>query len=288
MNKCPYCAELIQDEAIICRFCDHVLDQKKFDEVSALPQKRKDESNSKVPQAQEQNKTHEGADKASRKTLCSINIDWDEFGNLSHTIHRHVPMDDYQAADGLALGVVLLTGSQLGILLPRFGLRVCDRILKFIEGEKLSPQPIQYPISSARIDLHMTPFPQKKTVTVVCTFHPKIKHGGTMDPEEAVCRLLGNLPPYATNHLIDELAGYLRLGLLSAVGYYLQTGLRSGISKGIFSKGKFEQHKVQFTMLAFNDLVYPHWRGGLSLKKTVFEEMLNSARSNYNSLVKMF
>jgi len=214
--------------------------------------------------------------------LASINLSWDEFGAVSHNLHSNVTANEYQKSDALALSVVLLTGSQLGILRPRYGLQVCDRILRFLEGLPLNPKQIQYPLSGARIDLH------QKHETVVCTFHPKYVAAGTMEPEEAVARLLGNLPLHLSGIEMGEIVRFFKAGLQIVVSCYLSEGLPGGISRGIFSRRRFKQQNVQFVMLSFNELIYPYWSRGLNIPKVKFEERLTEARANYRKLVSEF
>ena len=216
------------------------------------------------------------------KLLASVGIEWDEFGTISHTIDSEVPANDYQRADALALAVVLLTGSQLGILTPTYGLQVCDRILRHLDGLPLNPEPIQYPLSGARIEL------VQKGTTIVCLFHPTILGGGTMEPEEAVARLLGNLPLYLHRTLSGELAQFYKAGLLIVVNFYLTQALPKGTSRGLFSSGEFAQQPVQFAMLAFNETIYPHWRRGLGISESIFSDKLREARNHYKKLIPRF
>jgi len=216
------------------------------------------------------------------KVLVSVDLKWDEFGNVSHTLDAKVPANEYQKSDVVALSVVLLTGSQLGILPPSYALQVCDRILRHLDGLPLNPEPIQYPLSGARIEL------VQKDGTIVCLFHPSFLGGGTMEPEEAVSRLLGNLPLHLAQILTGELACFYRAGLLIVVNYYLTQGLPKGISRGIFSRGNFNQQKVQFAMLGFNETIYPHWKGGLNMPSSIFSERLEEARSQYKKMMAEF
>ncbi|MCH8338910.1 MAG: hypothetical protein IH858_08745 [Chloroflexi bacterium] len=109
-----------------------------------------------------------------------------------------------------------------------------------------------------------------------------------MEPEEAVARLLGNLPLYLASELSGELARFLKAGLLIVTNYYLTQGLAKGISRRIFSRGKFNQQRVQFAMLAFNETIYPHWKGGLNIPATTFSEKLEEARTHYKKMVAEF
>jgi hypothetical protein len=218
----------------------------------------------------------------SLPTLASINLEWDEVGSVSHKLHSNIPANDYQEFDALALSVVLLTGSQLGILPPAYGLQVIDRILKYLDGLPLNPEPIQYPLSSARIDLH------EKGKTMVCAFHPNFLGGGTMQPEESVSRLLGNLPVHLDKVLQGELNRFFKTGLLIVSIYYLSEALPKGQSRGLFSSGRFNQQKVQMAMLAFNETVYPHWSGGLNLPQPIFTQELVKAKSIYKKHVSKF
>jgi len=219
------------------------------------------------------------------KVIASVNLQWNEFGYISHSMQFNVSANDYQKSDGELLSVVLLTGNQLGILPPRYGLHVCDRIICFLDNQALNPEPIQYPLSKARIDLIV------KKKTILCTFDPTFISRGTMEPEKAVSHLLGNLPPYLAGRLnlarkLDvELDRFFRVGLLIVINYYLTEAFPKGISRGLFSRKGFNQVKVQFDMLAFVGDIYPHWSGGLNISERVFGEILEETRSQYKIML---
>lgn len=212
--------------------------------------------------------------------LGSIELSWDDRGNLSHCMHSNIPANDYQKADALALAAVLLTGSQLGILPPRYSLKVCDRILDFIEGKTRIPEPIECPLNGGRVEL------VQRRSTVVCKFHPIILKRGSMEIEEAVSRLLGNLPQYVSSQMIDDIGSFFRTGILIVVHYYLTQTLPIGISRGVFSKRRFKQHKAQYTMLDFNKTIYPHWQGGLNIPEEIFKENLEESRKYLTKMYK--
>lgn len=222
------------------------------------------------------------------KVIASVNLQWDECGIITHSMQFNISANDYQKSDGLLLSVVLLTGTQLGILPPRYGLHVCDRIFCFLDGQTLNPEPIQYPLSKARIDLI------EKKKTIVCTFEPTFIRRGTMEPEEAVSRLLGNLPPYLASRLNlasksdIELDRFFRVGLLSVINYYLTEAFPKGMTRGLFSRRDFKQVKVQFDMLAFVGSIYPHWSGGLIIPERLFGAKLEEARSQHNIMTGKF
>jgi len=218
------------------------------------------------------------------KDLASIKLQWDELGNISQSVEFYVPLNDYQKTDAQLLTVVLLISSQLGILSPPYGLHVCGRLIKFIDGISLNPEQIKYPLSKVQIDLI------QKNKTMVCTFDPTFIGRGTMEPEEAVSHLLGNLPSFYSirlnlaNKKEAQLGGYFKNGLLMDMNFYLSEALPRGFSLGLFSQTKFNQSKVQRTMLSFTESIFPHWYGGMYLPKKKYEEALEQSRSQYKKM----
>jgi len=219
------------------------------------------------------------------KDIASVNFEWDEFGLISHSMQLFVTANAYQKTNRLLLSVVLLTGNQLGILSPRYSAHSCERLFHFLDGLPLNPEPILYPLSKARITLI------QKNRTMVCTFDPTFIREGSMEPAEAVSRLLGNLPPYLagrldlSNRLDKELDRKFRLGLLSVVYYYLFEALPKGLSRGLFSRKRFKQTRVQFDMLGFVESIFPQWSGGLNFSTEVFIARLEEAKSQYKYIV---
>ena len=205
--------------------------------------------------------------------LGSIYFRWDDHGTLTHSMQSNIPANDYQKNDALALAAVLLTGSQLGLLPPKYSLTVCDRILCFIEGKTHIPEPIEHPLDGGKVDL------VHRGNTVVCAFQPKILRKGSMEIEEAVSRFLGNLPWYVSENMTDDLEDFFRNGILIVVHYYLTQTLPTGISRDVFSKRKFKQRKAQYTMLDFNKTIYPHWKGGLNIPDEVKKRNLEESRA---------
>ena len=68
------------------------------------------------------------------RDIASIKLQWDELGNISHSVDYYIPLNDYQKTDAQLLTVVLLISNQLGILSPDYGLYVCDRLIKFVDS----------------------------------------------------------------------------------------------------------------------------------------------------------
>jgi len=218
--------------------------------------------------------------------LSSIYFQWDQNGNISHSTQHYFNFDKYQQTDGLLLSVVLLISGQLGILKPEFGLYISNRILNFLRNPKITPDPIKNPLNSVQVDLIQS------ERTVICTFHPSYLNSGTMPPEEAVSRLLGNLPPYLYqqldihNRYDAELFRFFKVGLLAVIDYYLTDALPKGISSGFFSKIRFKQMKVQFEMLKFTESFFPYWKGGLNLPETEFYSRLEKTQQHFKGIYK--
>lgn len=201
---------------------------------------------------------------------------------------NYFPFNDYQKADGLLLATILLISGQLGILKPQFSRHIINRVLSFLDNPTVTPEPINHPLNGARIDL----IQNKKTV--ICTFHPSYLGIGKMQPEEAVTRLLGNLPPYLyqqldlINRFDAELFRFFRVGLLTVINYYLTYAFPKGISSGLFSTRRFKQVKVQFEMLAYTKSLYPMWSGGLNIPEPKFNSMLEKTQQLYKEINKRY
>lgn len=217
--------------------------------------------------------------------LSSIYFEWDLNGNISHRMESYFQFNEYQKIDGLLLGTILLISGQLGILNPKYSLHIVDRVLDFLDNPEVNPESINPPLNSARIDL----FQKKKTV--VCTFHPSYLANGTMQPEVAVSRLLGNLPPYfcqnldLINRFDSELFRFFRVGLLVVVYYYLSSAFPKGTRSGLFSTKRFKQIRVQLEMLKFTFSIYPYWSGGLNLPETEFKSNFEETLHLYNEII---
>lgn len=194
------------------------------------------------------------------KTLASITLTWDEFGCISHSLESNTPATEYQRADALALSVPLVTASQLGVLVTKRSIDLCEHALNFLAKPGHPPEVIQYPLGSARIDL------LQKDSTIVSTFYPSFLEGGTMDPEEAVRRLLSNYFSHVNAAVIDELAGYMKAVVLAAVYFYLSTALPKAVQNRSFSIDE-PSLDIQLMMLQFCETIYPQWRGGPSLPR---------------------
>jgi hypothetical protein len=208
--------------------------------------------------------------------LASISLNWDEYGRLSHSLELFIPTDQFQKSNILALSVPLITANQLGILTPRYAFQLCEDILSFLEGRTHNPEVIQFPLSSARIDLH------QKEKTIVCTFDPSFLEGGTMEPEEVVRRLLTNYFHYVHDKVIDELAGYLKAILLAVVRFYLYGLLPEVLKHHSLSLNRASQ-EIQFSMLYFNETIYPQWRLGPTMSPDRFTSILSEVQEQYHA-----
>jgi hypothetical protein len=213
----------------------------------------------------------------STKTIASITLTWDEHGAISHELQTFIPTDNYQRADALALSVTLIVASQLGVLAPTYSLALCERLLDFIEGKTYDPELIQYPLSRARVDLH------QKEGTIVPTFEPTFLEGGTMEPEEAVRRLLTRYAYHVASNIERELLQFMRSVLLVTISYYLTVALPEDIARPSFSLQR-PTPELNLSMIAFCHTIYPQWKGGPSLAPDLLDSHLTKARAQLHNV----
>ena len=109
--------------------------------------------------------------------------------------------------------------------------------------------------------------------------------GGTMEPEEAVRRLLTSYVYHADEELIPEIVHYMRVILLAAVSYYLSEALMEEIKDSSF---KLEEPtaRLNLSMLDFTFSIFPQWQGGPSLQPARFKNLLRETMNQYDSVIK--
>lgn len=207
--------------------------------------------------------------------IASVNLSWDEYGNVSHDLTTFIPANDYQRQDAIALCSPLVLSSQLGVLAPKYGLELVSDTLNYLTGGPRSIHRIQYPLARARIDLH------QKAGTMVCTFHPEILDGGTMEVEEAVRRLLNNYIWHVQADVILELSDYMRDILLVVILFYLETALSPAIEQQPFRVNAIN-YKVQADMLDFQPTIFPKWGG--RVPEANFNSLLKEALREYKAI----
>ena len=212
-------------------------------------------------------------------TVAMISLSWDEYGRVTHRLQSFITTDDYQKNDALGLSVPLIIASQFGVLAPKYSIDLCKYILDYLSGVQRNPELIQLPLSSARIELI-----QKESL-IVPVFHPSILEGGTMEPEEAVRRLLTSYVYHADEELIPEIVHYMRVILLAAVSYYLSEALMEEIKDSSF---KLEEPtaRLNLSMLDFTFSIFPQWQGGPSLQPARFKNLLRETMNQYDSVIK--
>ena len=213
----------------------------------------------------------------ANKAIASIGLSWDELGRISHDLRVFIPADDYQKADALSLSAALLVSGQLGVLSPRYSLDLCSHALDFLDLQPHEPEVIQFPLSKARIELI------QQESTIVSTFHPDFLQGGTMEPEEAVRRLLTNYLYHVNATVIPELAGYLRSIVLGTVYYYLSVVLSKELRQRSFSTD-VASSQLNMSMIEFSYSIYPQWQGGPTLPSERFRSQMIESRKQLASI----
>jgi len=211
-------------------------------------------------------------------TVASITIDWDEYGTVSHRLDSFIPANDYQRDDALALSVTLVVAGQLGVLAPEYSLDLCSRVLDFLDGRPHTPELIQYPLSGARIHLH------QKDDTIVPTFEPSFLQGGTMEPEEAVRRLLTAYMYQVSSQLGSEILHYMKTVLLATVQFYLTVPLAADMAGPLFSP-KRTSPDLNLTMIGFVHTIYPQWKGGPYMAPDLFGSHLSDTRNQLKDIL---
>ena len=211
-------------------------------------------------------------------TVAIISLSWDEFGRVEHELRSFIPADDYQESDALGLSVPLIVASQCGVLAPRYSLDLCRCTLEYLSGVELKPEVIQFPLSSAKIELI------RKESTIVPIFHPSVLEGGTMEPEEAVRRLLTNYIFRVDSDLIPEIRHYLRATLMAVVSYYLSEALEQELDAPDFSLD-VPPPRLHELMLGFTFSIFPQWQGGPSIQPKRFKKNLGEIRGQYESVI---
>jgi hypothetical protein len=213
------------------------------------------------------------------RKLATISLTWDLDGNVSHVLDSPIPLNDYKRDDAIGLSAVLAISGQLGALAPIFAIELCSRTVRFLNFEPNNLLPIMPPLSGAQIDLVWN------EPTIVATFHPATVNKGSMDIEEAVCRLLPNYLYHIEKVVVPEIVNYLRTATLMPVLYYLSEVL-SPAAKNPWFKPQETNASLMLNMAQFTSRIYQQWKGGPTLPQARYKSKLFEAQKLLKSIAR--